>query len=1472
MTDSPRENRFTTGQAGRVPPEILRGIIYTIRENRQTFEEALIKIVRALLNKQAERPALKQEHKDISDLKLEGFRRKKHQAESVSNSLNNLADSAPTLPSAAAKIAIGTGSSIAGAYYENEQVRHIENEAQKNLTSAQFERYTTAQKHYTLIACKTARTISFEFQFLLLGISSTAMKELLTLFKESMDKYGVKRLQENFSEKTPEEVSNALTDAAIPPPSDNVLYRQWLRINFTKWEFNLKFLSRIRLNKDDAIQAILAKGGPELQMIFGTSSTRINYKNLSEEELGEYTELGALNHAYVLCQEEFRLAGLDERAHELEGFTFKYPLILKREDRTLGNLGINVLPRPTRMSLPEPLRQTILDIVPDFHKPATVSQQEILEGRVILPDYTKIYLPHRKNYVPWSKARQEELNERYKVIFTAGKESETQTDPNEITSVPGHARLLAMEEAGNNWDLDYARKDVEYAARKAQEALNNIYDAESDDLTRTKQRLDATRAAKYLAISTSNFLHFILKCRNYSQDDLSLAATHIESARTTLNAARIAPIQEATDHHSLKQGIVKIKSHAAQCEQVQFSYMQSIEALLDDFIPFESTFFTEEQQAIAQKRKRLLKGINEDVSELRKLTKMAKAITESRNNNEEVEQQTEAASLEEFDQAANTLHARIFTLENAERADIADIIKNIELYALETRIIHNLISRADGRDISADINDALRNANECFTTAQTIESEQTRWQKRFPSDNRRRLLRLRDDVIRHRETCLTRLTELETATNSSDILGDQDKLFFRRAKAYNKLTRILYLISNKADDESLQRQAQALKEKVKAIYLALRDGRADLASSEFDDLITDEQQVTSNTTLEDIIIRANQVADGREQIAMAISGDIEMTNLALKQANLAMDKVSAVEREMLKAEGRLDALITELETEPLIESANHSDIPSGQQLIALRAALTTENPGTVISTLDLYTKKIYDVLSSIIASDERSSSATTDESNTDEDNKSEEASRNKAPIKSEVLSSIASLLPNIETNTSLDATSTHAKSLQESEQQIQSQQDDHPVISPFSGSEAGSTHSINSAVTNWPAWLVFKAVKLQLHNLLHSPNGIEKIATTARNELKAIQKIADEEPNRLTENKRIALREIKRTYQIIHTAMEKQAIITPTSCNQEVANDVVVQGVLDWSSHLTYDEQVWRDDAHDRNQEIIRQNQQEFIEEALIINTELFGYIGVAITNLKQQKNMLTGLNNRINGKVTEIERLYPPGCESRRNPDLNRISSNLKHLGAIIAIQLEELNAKIDRLANYIQTYTKQNLRAYFRVWKLEVRPKDQLDDELPTVAESKDEETSAKKPVKPAVTEKKTKSISRGEYDIMRTATSIMQRSEAKVKRDAETYTFDDIKKHYDLLHRQLTTVLDSNHLNRHSEESDEDDMFASSDHSPRPLSPAKSSKALKRTFNNSLRVSNSNIFTDPPSDDTVLNSGSKPLITELSTTYRN
>ena len=1456
MTDSPRENNFTSGQAGRLSPDIIKEIIYTIRENRQTFEEALIKIVRALLNKQAERPALKQEHKEISDLTLARFRRKKKQAESVANSLNNLADSAPSATATAAKVTITAGKYLASSHYENEQVRHIEEEAEKNLTSAQYNRYTTAQEHYTLIARKTARNISFELQFLLLGISSNAMRELLTLFKESMDKYGVKRLQENFSERTPEEVSDALTDAAIPPPSDNVLYRQWLRINFTKWEFNLKFLSRIRLNKDQATQEILAKGGPELQMLLGTSKTRFNYKTLQEEAHNEYTEIGSLNHAYVLSQEKFRLSGLDERAHELEGFTFKYPLILKRQDRTLGKLGINVLPRPTRMSLPEALQQTILDLVPDFNLPATVSQQEIDEGRVILPDYTKRYLPHRKNHVPWSEARQAQLSERYRVILTAGKAAESDTDPNEITAVPGHARLLAMEEAGNAWDLEHARRDVEYAASKAQEALNNIYNSTSNDPSRTKQCLDATRAAKYLAISTSNFIHFTLKCRNYNQDDLNIAATYIEMARTTLNAARIAPIQEANNHHRLKQGIASIKSHATHCVQVQFSYLRSIEALIDDFIPVESTFFSEEQQALAQKRKRLVKSTNEDVAELQKLTKMAKAITQSRTIDEDAEQQTEAESLDDFDESAANLHARIFRLENAESAAIADIVKNIELYTLETRILHNLISRTDGSEISAEITDALKNANESLSAAQEIEANQTRYQRAFPGENRRRLLELRTAAIAHRDSCLTRLTQLETATSNSADLNTQDKIFFRRAKAYNKLTRILYLCSQKPDDEYLQAQAQNLKEKVKAIYLALRDGRADLASTEFDALINEDRRVTHNTTLEDIIIRANQVAEGREQIAAAISGDVEMTSLSLKQAKFAMDKASAVEREMRKAEERLEGLISELESEPLIESASHNNLPSAQQLQVLREALASDSPEPIIKNLNPYTRKTYDVLISIITEETNSSHASVDAES--KGSQSSEQSRDYSAIRSEVLENIATLLPLTEIDTKAHATV------------AKSQQDNHPTLSQLSESETASDHSINSAIVNWPAWLIFKAVKSRLNNLLVAPNGIQSITAAAKHELKIIREITAEEPERLTENKRIALREIKRAYETIHTAKEKQAILTPTSCYREVTNDVVIQGVLDWATHLTYDEQVWRDDEHDRNQEVIMRNQQQLIEESLIINTELFGYIGVAIANLKQQKNMLTSLTNRIAGKINDIDRLYPPGCEQKRHTDLSRISTNLSHLSAIIAIQLEEISAKIDRLANYITTYTRQNLRAYFRVWKLEVRPIDQLEDELPTVGESKDTKvTSEIKPKKRASAEKKTAITSRAEQDILRTAASL-KRNETKIKRDAETYTFDDIKKHYDRLNKQLSTILTQIHLNQPDEESDnEEDIFASTEHSPRATSPTKSSKTPRQRFNGSLRVSNSSVFADNTHDREEPNSdGTKPLIVELST----
>ena len=1445
MTDSKREDTLTKGQAGRLAPEIIKEIIYTIRENRQTFEEAMIKIVRALLNKQAERPALKQEHKEISDLTLESFRRKKSQAESVSKSLNSITDSAPSAPAAAAKVAIKTGNYIAESYYDNEQIKHIEEEARKNLTSAQYERYTTAQKHYTLIARKTARNISSELQFLLLGISSSAMKELLTLFKESMDKYGVKRLQENFSEKTPDEVSDALTDAAIPPPTDNVLYRQWLRINFSKWEVNLKFLSRIRLNKEQSTQAILEKGGPETQMIFGTSKSRINYKTLNEEELHDYTELGALNHAYVLCQEEFRLAGLNERAHELDGFTFKYPLILKRQDRTLGNLGINVLPRPTRMSLPEPLQQTILDIVPDFDQPATVSQQEIDEGRVILPDFTKRYLPHRKNYVPWSEARQTDLNARYKVIFTAGKASASQTNPHEITSVPGHARLLAMEEAGNIWDLEYARRDVEYAAQKAQEALNNIYDAESNDLTNTKQRLDATRAAKYLAISTSNFIHFLLKCRSYSPEDLNLAAMHIESARTTLNAARIAPIQEANDHHNLKQGIAKIKAHAAQCEQVQFSYMQSIEALLDEFIPFGSTFFTEEQQALAQKRKRLLKGINEDVAELKKLTKMAKAITQSRNREDELSQQTEAESLDEFDAVATTLHNQIFILENARGAKISSIVKNIELYTLETRILHNLILRTERKDIPEDISQALNRANECLYTAKTIAANRSRPQKMFPSSTRQRLLALKAAVTEQRNTCLARLTQLETETISNAELNEQDKIFFRRAQAYNKLTRILYLISQKPDDEDLQEQAQDLKEKVTAIYLALRDGRASLASTEFDELIADSQHTANITTLEGIIRQANQVSEGREHISLAISGDVEMASLSLKQAKRAMDKLSSVEREMLRADERLAALLVELETEQLIEDSNHSNMPSLRQLQTLQAALVSDRPEQHIGKLNTYTKKIYDVLVAIITDEAKQQVPTSELESQIEQGSFEhpQSSNVSSSIRSGILASIANLMLNSEPNIKLQ-TGEHAD-----------MQMGDITTSPLSESETSSAHSISSAVANWPVWLVFNAVKLKLNCLLNSPNGIKTIAKTARNELAAIQEISSTEPDRLTENKRIALREIKHTYEIILIAKEQQAVIAPTRCNQEVANDVVVQGVLDWASHLTYDEQVWRDDAHDRKQEITRRNQQEFIADADIIKTESFAYISVAITNLKQQKNLRMSLNHRISGKITEIQLLYPPSTEQKRNPELNKLSDDLKHLSAIINLQLEELNTKIDRLTGYIKTFTQQNLHAYFRVWQLEVRPKDQLENEQPIITESKAKEVAEIKPAKPTVTGKKSKSSAKSEHSII-LATASQKRSEEKIKQDAAIYDYANIKKQYDKLHKQLTTILNRIHVNRLPEDSDEEDI----------LSTEPPSKTPKKIFNASLRVSNISVFTEH-SSKSMPNSSNGSNIVELS-----
>ncbi|MDF1756814.1 MAG: hypothetical protein P1U74_00710 [Legionellaceae bacterium] len=1382
MTDALLENLI---EINRTDAALRSKINSKINDKRTVYEEMLIRSIKSLLNSNNTKLKL-QEKQSLVD-KLTTTRRKRNKAIflSATESVKQSTAHAPMGIGSVGNIALSTVGKAGEVVFDEVEQRIAEEKAKENLALAEFETYTSGSDTYNAIAKTVARKSSFAHQLLLFVLSTTAIEKLIKFSSVSMKRYAVDRLPEYHSTNEVDEVVNALYDAMIPPIVDDRFYRDFFGFDYKKLKINLG--EHIRLEVDEVAINLLRLAGMDAEMFFGSI------------DINNFTILGALNHATFLSQNYELHTGAEnyKRSEEFKIGKLKYPLILLAEENTLGTIGVSFVPKQTGIRLEKPHIDLLHRLVPNFADPEAtrVSEQELLQRKVILPDYSNYQYRSERNSVPWSMKRTIGQKERMATVLSACKDPIIEE---EIVSSINYPRLKVMRDAGEKFDLNYTKIDAQYGASESEKSQAALFET-LNDIDRKRRCLESSKYSRFLAIATSHYVNCIIKCESFDPEDLQIARNLLDVARTTLNISREIPLIESARVHRAKTAVKFIAQQVSDGESIQLGYYQNLQFFLQN-LQRELTntdIYLNQQRLLAWKIKLLSQSINDANHELSKIVLFIKALSHKNPLPGGQRSRNESEVIEDFQNAATNVLRYIYP---PNPHSVNEIRLKIEIYAIETKLIHyeiiHIVDDAETRpdnhqQLLNNTNEALANINAFLIETETIIAN-INWRNKGAS--KRSLRQILSTVEGLRDLCKSLLTNIKLALNDSDI-DEETRKFLARTKVYNEYGKILFLASKQEQTDELKQAVQCLNKTIISLYRASEEtSQANLLTCE--EIIS--VRLPQNVSITKYSAHARKLKLIKENMELSGYNDVDILSRAKQKSQTGIGELQTLIQEIKAADNSILAIIDTCEEELFIDSSVSLQESDVTQIKELRSLLVGDDS----MKIDLlpYTSIILKIIKQIFKSNDLQAydlDQHTSSSSKADDTRNNSLLTTTILLIDELLERSGSDVDNLRLPIKQPlATTNKIFSIQEDRQEI------------------------DESFKEWGVWIIAKLLRVTIKHITHGPHGLTNKLMLAQIALNSIKEVADSEPPELTKSRALAMKKIKHGYKYIYLATQQKSQLTIADCSHCISENILVTGTLVWASRPTFSELKYLDEKQESLRKQRLEDQQKLKRETFIINPLLIRYIKAGIEYLQTKQGSLTILKTNIKNSYDEIYRLQPPTNTRKMDKKLLDIKTRLNRLGQIVAKKLEHIDIKIQKLVTYKIDFTNQILSAYFTYLKLEI---DILEQPiaLRTVVSNKPEDLPSDK-------------LSIGlKKKTWRTD------QEASIHEAAEKYSITDLETEYTLLFNELKTHVELYYSKESGQIADSnsdrsDDRLFSPSRNPR--------KPFVRTFS-----SNSNSFYD-------------------------
>lgn len=440
-----------------------------IQHKREEFESVIYKGVVAMLNTIEENKKLASERYDyLNFLTTKNQQTKAHLSDAI-NTVKDATSNAPMGAGSAAQLTLTATNAIGGAILDNAEERRQVHEAEQRFFSAQMLYYIPSQD-YEKIAMRVAGILSYRYQFLIfrLGVGENGYIKLANFFIKSMKTYAIARLREQKQNPV-----RALINAAIPPSTDALSYRDWPNVDCANFRTNFRDVGkRKRLELDEDANDILKRCGPAVRALLGGNLSYIDFETGRAKSYQACTILGALNHAPILNTHSQVIAGLQPRHRRqlhLDG-NMKYPFILLGAGETTADLGVNFATKTTSEILEDVHIEVLRRLVPDFftHQVCYSLETEVESKQTGIAD---IKYPEEKLECPWTKARDIALQGRFQELFN---EKPLPVSALDLESDEKILRLKAIQFKSHQLNLEARIADAEIAYKDLMKAIYDI--------------------------------------------------------------------------------------------------------------------------------------------------------------------------------------------------------------------------------------------------------------------------------------------------------------------------------------------------------------------------------------------------------------------------------------------------------------------------------------------------------------------------------------------------------------------------------------------------------------------------------------------------------------------------------------------------------------------------------------------------------------------------------------------------------------------------------------------------------------------------------------------------------------------------------------------------------------------------------------------------------------------------------------
>ncbi len=809
----------------------------------------------------------------------------------------------------AGQLVVSAAAGASNAIYDSVEQKRQQAEAEERLFSAQMLFYIPAQD-YEKIARRVASILSFRYQFLIfrLAAGEDGYIKLANFFVHAMQSYAIARLREHKND-----VVRALLNAATPPSTDTLNYRDWPTIDFSNFRTKLSRIgTRKTLELDDAANQIVRRCGPAVRALLG------GYENYVDPITGQiknyqaYTIIGALNHALILNTESRIHSGIlpSHRQYIALDGNVKYPIILLGQGETTAHLGVNFATRSTDIILEDLHREALKRLRPDFFTHQVCYQLDSEPGPLLIA--SEIRYPEEKHECPWTPKRQLQWQRKLQDIFTSQRNVR---DSDDIEAYNQSASMLGMLQSANHHYLQTKLEDAEEIEGTAFQTLTEVF-KHTDNPVLAKQK--AAQAAYYTLFSAQEIMYCMNYAKTYDQKYFQKIRRLIEEGNLAIYASRDLPVKETWIYQTSLLKLKDLQTPLQSIQRAQKVYEMNFQILLQTIEDFPHLNFgiklLERESQLNYRKSRMLKSqINDHLREIQKMVDMGQAI-----------EQYDAQYISRINIAEQyTLIMReiqtiqqVF-LEPQETYDHVKLFNDIKICLAKTHFYLDFIEKSILKDPPLPVHSSISPLPDFAALRETWD----RNQKRFEDYQQRQIPRAWLQQIQYRALIEEMRAWLTDLVKTKDLLGeifqsieyvidsDDEELktrvgtFYKRAMLARQFNFLRYLCQI-----TEEKDLSGLYHKAKTLYLCYKSEGAKLTVDQLRQSQSLAASVSSEMPAYEIRTIAQIIKKNKEQLELRVRDDVEIMELAINQAGLIERDAELVYQEIQEIHNKLDSI------------------------------------------------------------------------------------------------------------------------------------------------------------------------------------------------------------------------------------------------------------------------------------------------------------------------------------------------------------------------------------------------------------------------------------------------------------------------------------------------------------------------------------------------------------------------------------